>query len=399
MSALAEPTLEAPTAATPGEHEASPLSEAMAELEALDSPEPPAPKPKAPARPPVEKPEKAVKTEKVEQPKAKETPKEAPKAPEKPESEPKTNPELRAAYEKAKTTLKEREAEFSKFKQEIEARSKTPVEDKEKTTLLERVSNYEKRIKELTDKERLLDYKGTEEFQTKYWKPYAAAVSRAVSDLEEVTFNDSAGNPQKVDSNLILWLAGQKPAVAERKAQELFGEAGLSRLVTDRIDKIRDAADQMNEAVTEHQKSAETSQKEQQAKMLEMREKIGKLWESENNSWQERFPNWFKPKDGDDEGNALLHRGYELVNKAFSANGAVSPEERVKLHAEVRNKAAAFPRMALRLKQTRERVAELEKELAEYRKSEPPAGDTHRESATEGSDPYMDAMDELEGMK
>lgn len=398
MSASAETTLEAPQPSTSNETESTPLSDAMEELANLDTPELPAREPSKPT--PKEKP---AKVEKVEQSKAKEktateAAKETPKEIAKTEPEPKTNPELRAAYEKAKTTLKEREAEFNKFKQEVEARAKAPAEDPEKKTLIEKVSSYEKRLKELTDKEMLLDYRSSEEFKTKYWKPYESAVSRAISDLEDVTYNDNSGAEQKVDSNLILWLAGQKPAQAERVARELFGESGLNRLVTDRIDRIRAAADEMNEAVSEHQKSAETRFKDQEAKTLEMRQKIGKLWESENNSWQERFPNWFKPKEGDDEGNALLARGYELVDRAFSANGSASHEDRVKLHAEVRNKAAAFPRLALRLKQARERIAELEKNLSDYERSEPTAGDTHRESAQD-SDPLGDAMAELDTLK
>lgn len=394
MSAIAEaPTLEAPAGPSSDAPESTPLSEAMAELASLDSPEPEQPRAKAPAKSVEEpkKPAKAVET------KAKETPKETPKT----EPEPKTNAELRAVYEKTKKTLAEREAEYSKYKQEVETKAKAiPAEDPEKKSLLEKITGYEKRIKELSDKEMLLDYQSSEEFQTKYWKPYQGAVNRAIADLEDVTYTDKDGNPQKVDSNMILWLAGQKPAQAEQVASQLFGEAGLNRLVTDRIDRIRNAADEMNEARAEHQKSAEERMRDQQAKTLEMRTKITKIWTDENNSWQERFPNWFKPKDGDDQGNALLVKGYELVDKAFSPNGnKLSPEERAKVHAEIRNKAAAFPRMALRLKQARERIAELEKNLADYEKSEPPAGDRHREAAGKEADPYQDAMSELDSLK
>ena len=46
----------------------------------------------------------------------------------------------------------------------------------------------------------------------------------------------------------------------------------------------------------------------------------------------------------------------------------------VRRHAAVRNRAAAFGRLTYQNQQAKTRIADLEKQLAEYKGSEPPAG-------------------------
>ena len=128
---------------------------------------------------------------------------------------------------------------------------------------------------------------------------------------------------------------------------------------------------------------------------MQQQEKIKTLWSDANKAWQEKFPKWFKPEEGDEEANALLAKGYALADSAFSNQG--SPEERVKIHAEVRNKAAAFPKVALRLKQARTRIKELETSLAAYEDSEPAAGEGGKpRSVTPTGDGLDDAFAEID---
>ena len=89
----------------------------------------------------------------------------------------------------------------------------------------------------------------------------------------------------------------------------------------------------------------------------------------------EKYPDWFKEKEGDEKGNELLRKGYELVDKVFLGSADVPPEELVAQHSAIRNRAAAFGRLAHQLRTANSRVAELEKELESYKDSEPKGGD------------------------
>jgi len=72
----------------------------------------------------------------------------------------------------------------------------------------------------------------------------------------------------------------------------------------------------------------------------------------------------------------------------------MSAEEMIAAHAEIRNKAAAFPRIAHKYKTAVARIAELEKALDEYEASAPAKGE-----ATSGGEkgPARDDMESLLG--
>lgn len=366
-------------------------SDSMSELADLDLPAEIRSTPKKEVKAPV-KAKAEVKTEEVKAPE-KETAKT--ETTELDETKPIKASELRAHYDRLKAERETLRSENAKLKSEVEKRSKS-VEDPEKKTLQERLTKAEERIKKAEEKERLYDYRNSEDFQNKYWKPYQTAIQRATQDLEDVTFEDAQGQTRKIEHSTILWLSGMRPAQAEQQAKTLFGE--LSRLVIDRVDRVRSAAMDMNAAVEDHQKTAGERFQQEQEQAVEQQRRISKVWEDERKAWPERFPNMFAPKEGDEEGNALLNKGYELVKQAFSPNGK-PPEDMAKIHAEIYHKAAAFPRLALNLKRSRLRVKELEAIVAEYENAEPPAGTGKGKQAEAPSNEIDDAMTELGNLK
>src|SRR5207247_7918703 len=183
---------------------------------------------------------------------------------------------------------------------------------------------------------------------------------------------------------------------ARKFANQLFGDAADDVMAHRR--KVRELSDAQNKALAEAQKNSEAREKELKTQSLQQQHKIATLWQDENKAWKERFPRWFSEDPEDPDGNALLAKGYEMADAAFSRNGDKSPEEMVKLHAELRNKAAAFPKLALHLKRARERIKELEATVAEYEKSEPPGGEGGRSRVTKPGDPWTDAYSELDSL-
>lgn len=276
--------------------------------------------------------------------------------------------ELRTAYEKSKTTIKEREAEIARLKKEIETALSTPVDDPEKKSLHEKFAVVEKRRAELEQQITFLDYQKSEEFSAKFQKPYEEAWSKAVTELSELTVETDDGTSRTATAQDLLTLSNMPLGEARKLANQMFGDAANDVMMHRR--KIRELSDAQNAALADAQKNAAQRAMEQQQHAIQQRQKVATIWTDENKSWSDKFPNWFKPADGDEQGNALLAKGYEMADAAFSGNGK-NPEEMVKLHAELRNKAAAFPRLALFLKRARTRIKQLESNLAAYEKSEP----------------------------
>jgi hypothetical protein len=384
-----------------GEGEGTHLSEAMQELSDLDVPEE--------RRVPIKQPKATPNAEKVE-PEGDE-----PETPEKNgEGEKATEPvkpvkaaELRNAYEKSKATLKERDAEITRLQSELKAAKDAPREDLEKATLTEKLTASEKRRQELENEVRFVNFKKSEEYTTKYEQPYQEAWNKAVSDITQLKVRIQNGT--KEDPNTgetvpnyvsrvatpgdLLSLANLPLNEMDEKVEEAFGKSAPR--VIRHIEKLRELADAQTAA--EQKALKESGEKQQQT--FEHRKQVKKVWDDENKLWAEKYPRFFKPEDGDEEGNALLAKGYELADLAFSGNGKKTPEDMAKLHAEVRNKVAGFGRLALRLKRARLEIKELKGSLAEYEKSEPPTGEGGRSRIkTTDGDLMGEAFAELDGL-
>jgi hypothetical protein len=314
------------------------------------------------------------------------------------EAKPVRAAELRTAYEKSKVTLKERDATIQQLTAKIQNLEARPAEDPEKKAVTEKLTAAEKRLAEYEQHLALVDYQKSSDFQTKFWKPYESAMGNAIRDLEDVTYETNEGDKKPVTSETITWLASQKPAAAALAAKNMFGD--LAAFVTQRIDRIRETAQAMSGAVEEHKKFAGEHQKNFQQQVLQHQQKIHTAYSSETKSWQEKLPNWFKPRDGDTEGNALLAKGYELVDQAFSGNGNLTPEARAQVHAQVALKAAAAPRLALDLKRAKSKIKELQAIVDDYETSEPAAGagSKTRQAAGGNGDMLGDALNEIEAI-
>ncbi len=382
----AEPTGAAPSGTMPdpgenldgGEH----LSDGMRELEQMsadDAPRP-APKPKKPAvtdpkkptdpkTPPKEADEPEDPTAELEDD-AEEAAEQ--KAPEKPVKA----AELRTAYEKSKADLKTKDAEITKLKTELKQAQEAPRNDPEKKLLAEKFEASEKKRQALEQELRVVAYQKSEEFVEKYDKPWNEAWEQASTELSELMIEQEDGSARVATVKDLQALLHLPPVEARKFAKAAFGEAADEVMAHYR--KLKDLSAKHTKALADSAKNAETFHKEREAKTVAERQKEYATWTEANKTWPEKFPSFFAPKEGDEQGNALLAKGYEMADKAFSSNGNMSPEERVKLHAEVRNKAAAFPRVALDLKRARARIKELEASLAQFEESEPKSGDGGR---------------------
>lgn len=364
------------------------MEDVGSELEALDAedgtpaPETPPQKPavKPPARP-GQKPPEGTKPAETPPADGKGTkPADVP-------AEPVKVADLRAAYkglkEKEETEYKPLAAEVTQLRAKVkELESGGGVDAK---TLTERATKAEARVAELEGAIKFADYRKSREFIDKYQKPYAEAWTRAVHDFEQLTVDvptgevdQGTGQPltvrRKATAQDLLRLANMELSEMDEQAETMFGRSAAR--VIRHVEKVRELSDAMTQALEE----AEKSTKERESKLsteLEQRREFGrKVWTETNTELATKYPNWFAPAEGDQEGNDLLAKGFAFADRLFSPTPETAPKTpiaSVRLQAIIRNKAANHDRLALRVKKATARIKELETALKEYEDSGPPA--------------------------
>lgn len=291
---------------------------------------------------------------------------------EKPQEPPKEPKALREAYNSLKTRLDASEKELTQLKAD---REKPAPEDTERKALSERLTFYEQRMKQLEDELKFAAYERSDEYQEKYDKPYVQAYQSArekVGRLKITTADGEQVQAKPEDFDRLMRI--QDDDAAAEAAVEMFG-AGKAPVVMYHRERVLELLQARFHASNEYRKNGEERFKQEAEQNQAWQKQVSTLWEAENKQAMEKYE-WFRPKDGDDDGNKLLNEGYQLTDLAFSDKLSSYPiETQVRIHAALRNRAAAFGRVVHWNKQLNQKVADLEKELAEFRDTEPKGGE------------------------
>jgi len=129
-----------------------------------------------------------------------------------------------------------------------------------------------------------------------------------------------------------------------------------------------------------------TRVQEQQEKMKRTSEEIGRsvkaTWDKVNETIlaDPDTGQYFKQREGDQEWNQRLGKGFQLVDKAFSQSPTdprLTPEQRsevIKRHAAVRNRAASWGALRHENSTLKQKLDAALKEIKGYKSSSPPAG-------------------------
>jgi hypothetical protein len=268
----------------------------------------------------------------------------------------------------------------------------------------ERISKAEARAKELEDEIRFVSYEKSPEFKTKYQEPYEKAWSRAISEVKELTVNGPDGQPRSVGAEDILDLVNLPLGKARELANSLYGDFADDLMAHRK--EIKTLFEQRTGALEEAKKTGalrEQQLREQHEKTYgEISSQVKEHWTKANESAlaDEKNGPFFKPVEGDEHWNQRLAKGFELVDRAFAENPLdpnLTSEQRaavVRRHAAVRNRAAAFGPLKYKVSQLETKVAELTKELEQFKGSTPTTGD--RRTATSNGQPTS-ARDEVFG--
>jgi hypothetical protein len=125
------------------------------------------------------------------------------------------------------------------------------------------------------------------------------------------------------------------------------------------LQQLYDIADESSEALAAEREGWETKSQQRVAQQQAQEAHIAGMWVKVNEDLERKHPDWYAEDPQDKEGNALLKKGQQLVDMYFAGRNNMRPEDRVLLEANIRHKAAAFPRMARRLNLAQAELAAL----------------------------------------
>lgn len=343
----------------------------------------------APVTPPVAAPKPADATPPAKPPEAADDPTKAPD-PAKPGDKPATPPAAEGGKDKKVSPWRlvdEWKARASQAEARVAELSKaiTPEAQEQQKAATERLQRTETRLKELEDEMRFIDYSKSAEFRDKYQAPYEAAWNRAMNDLGEVTVeHPQTGEIRQFTPDDLLALVNLKLPEAKALAKQLAPDF-VDDLMQHR-NKCRELFDAQSAALNDAKTKGGEREQQRAATIKQLREQLGTGIRQTFQAAKAEITTdatmgkYFQPTEGDEEGNSRLEKGFKLAEAAFAQSPldpSITPEERaarVKRHAAVIHRAAAFGRLTYQLENvTAERDA-LKKELDQFKGSTPPDG-------------------------
>lgn len=288
----------------------------------------------------------------------------------------------------AERRVKELEAQVQQFK------TAKPGDDPEKLELKTKFEESEKSRKALEDEMRFLNYERSPEFQRDHYKPYVESWKRAEAAIKDLKIPVEGGEPRAgtiEDLSRIVQAATHEEASAI--ADALFQNPTKAAFVLGLRDKLREAHHKMEAQKADWRSKGDEREKawqaEQEAKAKQREEESAQhkeLWDQFNASALEKHKDWFVAPEDDPKGAELLKQGFELADLAWSDGGKLSTEQLIALRSAERNKAAAFRYMVHLNDKAKARIADLEKQLKEFEKSEPGQGELRGDDKAQSDD-------------
>lgn len=319
--------------------------------------------------------------------KAPDKPAELPKKPEEPPIEKMAPKQLRDAYSRLRSQVKDLE---SKLKAEAEKAAKQPpADDGEKKRLTEtlaerekRLTDLEKRSKDLEQEREFSDFERSETYKKQYWDPYVEAFNDGRELVKQFTVTEGeTERPGKAeDFDALMQIAN--PSQAAQFAADKFG-IGQTEVMAARREIINRNRQRLK-ALDDFKAAGDQRQQQMQATM----EELNRTFKATTEAAVAKYPHWFKPTEGeamDAKANELLEKGMKFADELLFQNKA-NPQETAKRMSVIRNKAGAFDRVAYELKKANSRIAELQSKLDEIESSAPGAGTSRRAGAEKPSD-------------
>lgn len=313
-------------------------------------------------------------------------PDDAPKPPEKP-----AVPEDKAKAKKPVDFLREQyetsKAELEKVRAENKAlKEGKPTETPEIKEIIKERDDLRKKVEEYDREMMYVNAEKSEAFKREHQQPYEQAYQDAYITLAEWKVSNEAGAMRDITSDefarIVTAPTGREALEA---ARSIYGENIEPGVVFTARQAVIDAHRRFQRAKETLRTTAAEREKQAQESSRQMTELQMTAFKKLNDEAAEKMPEWFKPVDNDDEGNELLEKGFKMADDVFHRPEGMSDGDFLKRKSAIRNMAGAFGRLARDLHRATEKNAELEKELAQFRSSEPANGEPGSETKAEST--------------
>jgi hypothetical protein len=292
--------------------------------------------------------------------------------------EPKNIKELRdwgKRYESENKTLKTQLADLETRRTEWEAKGR----DTEK--LSQRITELESHIADRDKRIYALNVSESPDFKEKFVKPFDDNVRYAaeiVAGLEVPTATDPDTGEvtavRKADFNNdfvpIYQMASKNLTEARKMAKATFGED--AQTVLNHVQELQRLDRARNVKLKELQDSAKDEQAKEHAHQQQEKDFIAKAWRDYNADIAEKNPEYFQPDPKDKERAEIWNKAIGLVDSRHN-NKALTLPQQILADAQIRHRAAGYAVVRYDLTKARERIAELEGEIAQYKNGGPGA--------------------------
>lgn len=346
--------------------------------------------------------------------------------PSKPEEPGKEKSPMRALGEKYEGLKKQVESEFKPTIQRLQSEIEKLQKQATDPAITEKLKAAEARAEAAEKKLEVEAFTKSTKFENEYEKPYADQWNRAASQFQQLTVKYQDGvdemeqpiiKTRAATERDLLNLANMSLSDMDEAANKMFG-ASAPRVIQS-IERLKELAElKRNAEMTAPEKAAAARKQEQEAS-AERTKALASMWSEVNKGLEERFPKAFKPEENDAEDAGALAKGFaladlllignlrpeqiELLPAAFrdklKAKEALTDLDKVHLHALTRLKIANHDRQMARVKKLQARVAQLEKDLAEFEKSEPGGKVGSHDDKPSGTKDWLEtAEDELKAL-
>jgi hypothetical protein len=299
-------------------------------------------------------------------------------------------PEKAASLREKATKL---ETENLQLKTRIQELEKRPTDFKgsdEFKNLSKERDDFRGRYDESQKELRFTNYTRTQEYKEKFETPfvnaYAAGQAKAkalkVPEIKSET-DDSVlqAARQGAESDFDQLMQIVDDDVAAEFAQKRFGaKAPLMLYHREKVVELNGARLNAIEKWRQEGESREIKMREDAEKSSEA---MQQAYETENKTAADKYPQWFKPVEGDTKGNQLLEQGFALADLAFNQAemAKLTPQERIRVWSGIRNKAAGFDRLAMQLREAKKLLEEANTKIKGFEESEPGEGaGSHRQA-------------------
>lgn len=307
--------------------------------------------------------------------------------------------ELRTAYDSLKKKFKEElEPELQRLRSKVTEYEQKGFSDP--APLAEKIKTLETENASLKNELAFHDESKSPDFIKNYEEPYQNAWKDAVETFAELDVRvpdgeDELGEPKftyrKADANDLTKLAVMKLADLDKAAQEMFGASNARALI--HVENIRRLARKHRDELDRLKSTASQTRAERELRAKEQAKHMSQAWIDTNKALEAKYPKAYTPEEGNADDKAAHTKGFALADLLFigrqglrpeqieelppafrdtlKANKDLSPVQTIRLTALARLKMANHDRKVAALKKANARIAELEKSLAEYEKSEP----------------------------